>query len=83
MRSTLSLSLLPGLLWPRMVAPDGVLSIGQIELNSVLLLKIWNDSSEIHFLMKKIIYIYIYIYICIIFFFLFNLSFETKGNQQK
>ena len=32
MWSTLSLLLLPGPLWPRVVAPDSVLSMGQIEL---------------------------------------------------
>ena len=32
MSSTLSLPLLPGPLWPGVVAPDSVLSIGQIEL---------------------------------------------------
>ena len=35
---TFSLLLLPGPLWPGMVAPDRVLSIGQIELKSVLML---------------------------------------------
>ena len=33
MRSTPSLTSLPGPLWPGVVAPDRVLSIGQIELN--------------------------------------------------
>ena len=33
-----SLSLLPSLLWPRVVATDRALSIGQIELNRVLML---------------------------------------------
>ena len=32
MQSTLSLPLLPGSLWPGMVSPDWVLSMGQIEL---------------------------------------------------
>ena len=32
MWSNLSLPLLPGLLWPRVVAPDKVLLMGQIEL---------------------------------------------------
>ena len=36
MQSTPSL---PGPLWPGMVAPDRVLSMGQIELNCVLMLK--------------------------------------------
>ena len=36
--STPSLPLLPGPLWPREVAPDRVLSMGQIELNCVLML---------------------------------------------
>ena len=31
MQSTHSLPLLPGLLWPRVVAPDRILSMGQIE----------------------------------------------------
>ena len=38
MRSTPSLSLLPGPLWLGVVAPDKVPSIGQIELNSVIML---------------------------------------------
>ena len=38
MQITSSLPLLPGLLWPRMVAPDRVLSMGQIKLNCVLML---------------------------------------------
>ena len=33
MRSTPSLPLLPGPLWPRVVAPERVLSMGQTELN--------------------------------------------------
>ena len=38
MRSISSLPLLSGPLWPGEVAPDRVLSMGQIELNSVLML---------------------------------------------
>ena len=38
MRSTHSLSLLPGPLWLIMVAPDRALSIDQIELNFILML---------------------------------------------
>ena len=38
MQSTPSLPLLPGPLWSGVVAPDQVLSLGQIELNSVLML---------------------------------------------
>ena len=38
MWSSSSLPLLPGSLWPRVVAYDRVLSIGQIELNCVLML---------------------------------------------
>ena len=38
MRSTPLLPLLPGPLWPGVVALDRVLSMGQIELNSVLML---------------------------------------------
>ena len=40
MRSTSSLEWLPGPLWPGVVAPDRVLSIGQKELNSVLSLNL-------------------------------------------
>ena len=36
MQSTPLLPLLPDSLWPRVVAPDKVLFMGQIELNSVL-----------------------------------------------
>ena len=39
MQSTSSLPSLPGSLWPGMVAPDKVLSMGQIELNCILMLK--------------------------------------------
>ena len=35
---TTSLPLLPGALWPGVVAPDRVLSMGQIEQNCVLML---------------------------------------------
>ena len=38
MQSTLSLPLLPGPLWLGSVAPDRVLSMGQIELRRVLTL---------------------------------------------
>ena len=38
MQSTPLLPLLPGPLWPRVVAPDRVLPMGQIELKSVLIL---------------------------------------------
>ena len=38
MQSTPSLPSLPGLLWPGEVAPDRILSIGQMELNYVLML---------------------------------------------
>ena len=37
MWGTPSLSSLPGLLWPRVVTPDRVLSMGQIELNYVIM----------------------------------------------
>ena len=39
MQSTPLLPLLPGPLWPGVVAPDRVLSMGQIELNCVLMQK--------------------------------------------
>ena len=38
MRSTPSLPSLPGSLWPGVVVLDGVLSMGPIELNCVLML---------------------------------------------
>ena len=38
MQSTPSLTSFIGSLWPRVVAPDRVLSMGQTELNSVLML---------------------------------------------
>ena len=39
MRSSPSLPLLPGPLWTEVVTPDRVLSMGQIELNCVFVLK--------------------------------------------
>ena len=44
MQNTPSLPSLPGSLWPGVVAPDRVLSISRIELNSVLKLNwiAWN-----------------------------------------
>ena len=44
MRSTHSLPSLPGPLWAGVVALDRVLSMGQIELNSILMLNriVWN-----------------------------------------
>ena len=39
MQRTPSLLLLPGSLWLGVVAPDRTLSMGQIKLNSVLMLK--------------------------------------------
>ena len=46
MRSTSSLPSLSGPLWPGVVAPDRVQSMGQIELNCVLMLKwiVWNGT---------------------------------------
>ena len=46
MRSTPSLPLLPSSLWPGVVAPDRVLSMGQRELNCILMLNwiVWNRS---------------------------------------
>ena len=38
MQSSPSLQLLPGPLWPRVVAPDRVLSMGQNKLNCALML---------------------------------------------
>ena len=46
MWSTPSLPSLPGQLWPVVVAPDRVLSMGQIKLNCILMLKwiVWNRT---------------------------------------
>ena len=46
MRSLPSFPLLPGPLWPGMVAPDRILSEGQIERNLVLMLNwiVWNGT---------------------------------------
>ena len=38
MRNTSSLASIPGPLWPGVLAPDRVLSMGQIELNCMLML---------------------------------------------
>ena len=50
MWSTLSLPLLPDLLWPGVVAPDRVLSMGQIEVNCVLMQNwiVWNRTAFWH-----------------------------------
>ena len=45
MQSIRSLPLLPGPLWPRIVVPDRVLSMDQIELNCVLILN-WTDWNK-------------------------------------
>ena len=52
MRSTPSLPLLPGPLWPGLIASDSVLSVGQIELNCVLMLNgiVWNRTVLIFLL---------------------------------
>ena len=46
MQSTSSLPLVPGSLWPGVVAPDRALSMGQIELNCVLMLNwiVWDRT---------------------------------------
>ena len=46
MWSTPSLPLLPGPLWPEVVVSDRVLSMGQIELNCILMLNwiVWNRT---------------------------------------
>ena len=46
MRNTPLLLSLPGSLWPRVVAPDRVLSMGQIVLNYILMLNwiVWNRT---------------------------------------
>ena len=46
MWSATSLPLLPGPLWPGVVALDRVLSMGQIELNYVIMLSwiVWNGT---------------------------------------
>ena len=51
MRSTLSLPWLSGLLWPRMVETDRVLSLAQIEVNCVLKLN-WNAWNRTIFISK-------------------------------
>ena len=45
-QSTCSLPSLSGLLWPEVIAPDRILSMGQIELNCVLMLTriAWNRT---------------------------------------
>ena len=47
MQNTPSLPSHPGSLWPRMVAPDKVLSTGQIELVCMLMLNwiLWNRTT--------------------------------------
>ena len=54
MRSTPLLPLIPGLLWLGVVVPDRVLSMGQIELNSVLMLnQIIRNRTFLHLTMCK------------------------------
>ena len=50
MRSTPSLLLLPGPLWPGVVAPESVLSMSQTELFDILNWEQTNDKSEIELL---------------------------------
>ena len=51
MRSTPSLPSLPGPLWPGVVAPDRVLSMGQIELSCILMLN-WIVRNRTVFTLK-------------------------------
>ena len=62
MRSTSSLPSLSGPLWPRVVAPDRVLSMGQIELICVIMLNwiVWN-RTVLTFNCKKTVLILIWI----------------------
>ena len=55
-RSTPSLPFLPGLLWPCVVAPDRVLSMGQIELNCILML---TELLEIEILLTIKLYLHL------------------------
>ena len=94
MRSTPSLTLPSGLLLAKVVAPDRVLSMDQIELNCVLMLNwiVWNGTVfyiETVLMLNWIVwnrtvYIYIYIYIYINGFGLHNLQWlmchKTKPN---
>ena len=50
MQSTPSLPSLPGQLWPEVVAPDRAASMGQIDLNCVLILNwiIWNRIDYLY-----------------------------------
>ena len=50
MQSTPSLPLLPGPLWPRVVVPDKILSVGLIELNCILMQNwiIWNRTIHLY-----------------------------------
>ena len=50
MWSTPSLPLLPGPLWPRVVASDRVLSMGQIEVNCIAMLNwiVWNGTVFVY-----------------------------------
>ena len=45
MWSTLSLPSIPGPLWPRVVAPDKVLSMGQIELFELLEIELFDHLT--------------------------------------
>ena len=54
MQSTTSLPSLPGPLWPRVVTPDRVLSMGQIELNYVLMPN-WIDWNRTVFDIETIL----------------------------
>ena len=48
MWNTPSLPLLPGVLWPGVVALDSVLSMGQIEINSVLMINWIVGNRTVH-----------------------------------
>ena len=59
MQSTPSLPSLPAPLWPGVVASDIVLSMGQIELNCVIMLNriVWN-TTVLTFNCKQKLYLY-------------------------
>ena len=65
MCSTPSLPSLPGPLWPRMIAPERVLSIAQIELDSVLEIELFLEIATAYLCLTELLEITLFWYLAV------------------